>query len=619
MVQTKIKNIELELQTYRRRVLVAAIFVLFLSAVLVTRYAYLQIDKHEEFSTEADENRILTEPIPPARGLISTRDGELIAMTRPSYTVSIVPERVDDLDEMLRDLEQFITISDRQKQRFKRKLDERRRPYSPVILRYELTEEEIARIVVQRHALEGVEVAARSVRYYPYDDLFAHTLGYVGRINEREAATINAERYAGTLAIGKTGIEKTWEDELMGFPGQQEVEINARGRVLRVLDSEAPIAGSDLMLTLDMQVQQAAFFALQGRRGSAVAIDINTGEVLAMVSTPSFNPNLFVTGISHTDYKLLVEDLDSPMFNRAIQARYPPGSTVKPEIGLAGLYYNIVDRDTEILDQGYFTLPHDDHRYRDWKPQGHGSVNFVSAMAQSCDTYYYHLAHEMGIDRYAEFLGKFGFGQLTGIDLPQERSGILPSRDWKRTYRGRTWYPGDTINAGIGQGFFLATPLQLANATAIIASRGKRFKPHMVKRIMGATIEEIHPESLIPLEVDEADWDTVFTAMHEVTSGLRGTARALSLDSAYQFAGKSGTAQVVGIAQGEKYDAESLSERQRDHALFVAFAPLDKPKIAVAVIVENGEGGSTVAGPIAKKILDSWLLDRDGEIGVRSQ
>jgi len=618
MAQTKIKNIELELRTYRSRILVAVIFVLFLCSILVARYSYLQVDRYKEYSTEADENRILTEPVAPARGLVRTRDGELIAKTRPSYIVSLVPEQVEDVDASLAALEQFITISDRQKQRFKRRVKERRRPYSPVILRYELTEEEVARIAVKRHDLKGVEIAARSVRYYPYKDLFAHTLGYVGRINSKELNSIDSERYAGTHAIGKTGVEKTWEDELMGFPGIQEVEVNARGRVLRVLNSEAPRHGVDLTLTIDMDIQQAAFDALAGRRGSAVAIDVHSGEVLALVSTPSYDPNLFVTGISHANYKILVEDLDSPMFNRAIQARYPPGSTVKPEIGMAGLYYNVVTADYEIWDRGYFTLPKDTHRYRDWKPQGHGHVNFVSAMAQSCDTYYYQMVHELGIDRYTEFMAHFGFGQLTGIDLPQERSGILPSREWKRTYRGRAWYPGDTINAGIGQGFFLATPLQLAHATAVIASRGKRYKPHLVKELHGEYEREVEPELIDHVELAQEHWDLVFESMHEVVAGTKGTARALSKKSAYEFAGKSGTAQVVGIAQGERYDAEALSERQRDHALFVSFAPLQDPQIAVAVIVENGEGGSTVAGPIAKKVMDAWWKDTHGTEGVLS-
>jgi len=616
MAQTKIKNIELELRTYRSRILVAVIFVLFLCSILVARYSYLQIDRYKEYSTEADENRILTEPVAPARGLVLTRDGELIAKTRPSYIVSIVPEQVDDLDESLAMLEQFITISDRQKERFKRRTKERRRPYAPVILRYELTEEEVARIAVKRHALKGVEIAARSVRYYPYKDLFAHTLGYVGRINSKELNAIDSERYAGTHAIGKTGIEKTWESELMGYPGSQEVEVNARGRVLRVLNSEAPRHGIDLTLTIDMDIQQAAFDALADRRGSAVVIDVNSGEVLALVSTPSYDPNLFVTGISHANYKILVDDLDSPMFNRAIQARYPPGSTVKPEIGMAGLYYNVVTAEHEIWDRGYFSLPNDKHRYRDWKPQGHGHVNFVSAMAESCDTYYYQLAHELGIDRYTEFMAHFGFGQLTGIDLPQERSGILPSREWKRVYRGRAWYPGDTINAGIGQGFFLATPLQLAHATAVIASHGKRYKPHLVKELHGEVERKIEPELIDHVDLAKEHWDLVFESMHAVVAGAKGTARALSKNSAYEFAGKSGTAQVVGIAQGERYDAEALSERQRDHALFVSFAPLKDPQIAVAVIVENGEGGSTVAGPIAKRIMDAWWKDTYGTEGV---
>jgi len=612
MANTKIKDIEHELRIYRSRILVASIFVLVLASVLVVRYAYLQIDRYSEYRTEAEQNRIVTEPVAPSRGLVSTRDGTLIAKSRPSYLVSIIPEQVDNLDETLDRLSQLFEVTDQQRARFLRRIQQSRRPHSPVSLRYELTEEEVAKVAVQQHGLAGVEVTAQSVRYYPFGELFAHTLGYVGRINETELSTLDSERYAGTSAIGKTGIEKTWEEELMGFPGQRQVEVNARGRALRTLNTDLPTTGSELVLTIDIGVQQAAAQALEGRRGSAVAIDVNTGEVLALVSTPTFDPNLFVTGISHANYRALVEDLDSPMFNRAIQARYPPGSTVKPEIGLAALHYNLINPNHSVADPGYFSLPNDEHRYRDWKREGHGPVDFYQAMAQSCDTYYYELAHNMGIDRYSDFLEHFGFGARTGIDLPQERSGILPSREWKRNARNRAWYPGDTINAGIGQGFFLATPLQLAHATAVIATRGERYRPHLVREIIGENSRVIEPELIEFVEVDDNDWDVLHRSMRDVIHHYRGTAHLLSRDTAYHFAGKSGTAQVVGIAQGEKYDAEALSERQRDHALFVAFAPYDNPQIAIAVIVENGEGGSTVAGPIAKQIMDSWLLDEAG-------
>lgn len=614
MANTKIKDIEHELRIYRSRIFVAALFVLFLTGILVVRYAYLQIDRYSEYRTEAEQNRIVTEPVAPSRGLVATRDGTLIAKSRPSYLVSIIPEQVDDLEETLDELGQLFEVTEQQRARFLRRTQQSRRPHSPVNLRYELTEEEVAKVVVQQHRLVGVEVSAQSVRYYPYGELFAHTLGYVGRINESELQNLDSERYAGTSAIGKTGIEKTWEEVLMGFPGQRQVEVNARGRALRTLNTEQPTTGGELILTLDMKVQETAATALEGRRGSAVAIDVNTGEVLALVSTPTFDPNLFVTGISHTNYRALIEDLDSPMFNRAIQARYPPGSTVKPEIGLAALHYNLIDPNTTINDPGYFSLPNDEHRYRDWKREGHGPMNFYQAMAQSCDTYYYELAHEMGIDRYSEFLAHFGFGERTGIDLPQERSGILPSREWKRNARNRAWYPGDTINAGIGQGFFLATPIQLAHATSVVATRGYRYRPHLVREIRGSENRSIEPELIEYFEVDDNDWEVLHQSMREVVHNIRGTAHLLSRNSAYEMAGKSGTAQVVGIAQGEKYDADALSERLRDHALFVSFAPYDNPQVAVAVIVENGEGGSTVAGPIAKQIMDAWLLDESGQL-----
>ncbi len=607
------KDHQREAKLFRNRVLVMAIFMLALVCTLIYRYYDLQIVNYEEYATQSERNRVHVQPIPPTRGLIFDRNNELLADNKPSFTLSVISIDATELTTTIELLKTLIEITPSDLGKFYKAQKQRRHKLDPVPLRYRLTEDEIARLAVNQHLLDGVEVNAELVRNYPHADMFAHGIGYTGRISEKDMDSFTPEqlqRYSGTHAIGKSGIENSYEDILLGEVGSQNVETNARGRVMRVLDRIDPKQGSDLHLHLDTRLQETAVAAMQGRRGAVVAIDVKTGGVLAAVSNPGFDPNLFVTGISYNDYKSLNDDIDTPLFNRFLQAQYPPGSTIKPVIGLAGLHTGFTDVDRAISDPGFFTLPGSSRIYRDWSLAktggGHGRVNLKIGISQSCDTYFWDLGTRMGIDKMSEFGAHFGLGQLTGIDVPSERKGIWPSREWKRAAKGQAWYPGDTVNMSIGQGFVLATPLQLAVMVSTIANRGVRYKPQFVQRIGDKIHEPIIEETL---EIKPAYWDAIFDGMAEVVHGQRGTARAyMSPGAEYRMAGKSGTAQVVAIAQNAKYNSAMLQERHRDHALFIAFAPLEDPKIAVAVMVENAEGGSSKAAPVARWMMDAYLL-----------
>ena len=602
------KDYHRETRIFWARLAVMSSVMLVLMGVLVYRYHHLQIVQYLDYATQSDRNRVHIQPIPPTRGLIYDRNGILLAENRPSYTLSVVRERAGDLEETLTYLQTLVDIRATDLEKFYKLMHQRRRPFEPVPLRYNLSEEELASLAVNEFRLEGVEIDAQLVRHYPQGELFAHTVGYVGRISEAELGNFDEEqyrRYSGTHSIGKTGLERHYEDILLGEVGNQNVETNARGRVQRVLERVDPKPGGDLHLYLDVRMQQTAVAALAGRRGAVVAIEVKSGGVLAAVSIPSYDPNLFVTGISFADYRSLNESLDMPLYNRFIQGVYPPGSTIKPMIGLAGMDTGFTDVSRTISDPGFFRLPNTEWIWRDWKRGGHGSrVNLKQAISESCDTYFWDLGNRMGIDRLSEFGSHFGLGELTQIDIPNERRGVWPSREWKRGAKGQAWYPGDTINMAIGQGYVLTSPMQLAVMTATLAHRGVRIRPQMVERANGEFLAPIIEDRF---DVAESHWDAVFDGMAEVMHGLRGTARAAGADADYRMAGKSGTAQVVGIAQGEKYDSEALKERHRDHALFVAFAPLEDPQIAVAVIVENAEGGSSQAGPVARKMMDAVL------------
>jgi penicillin-binding protein 2 len=599
-----------EAKLFRNRLVVVGVIILLMAAVLIYRYYDLQILNYQDYVTQSDRNRVHVQPIPPARGLILDKNGVLLADNKASFTLSITISDPVVLEQTLALLETLIEITPGDLGKFYKLRKQQRHSLDPIPLRYKLTEEEIANIAVNQHLLDGVEVNAELVRNYPKGELFAQVIGYTSRINEKELDSFTEDqlrRYSGTHAIGKVGIEKSYEDVLLGDVGSQNVETNARGRIMRILDKTDPKQGLDIRLHLDSRLQETAVAALRGRRGAVVALDVKTGGVLAAVSNPSFDPNLFVTGISYRDYKNLNEDIDTPLINRFMQGMYPPGSTIKPMMGLAGLHYGFTTPEKTISDPGIFRLPNVERPWRDhnYDKGGHGRVDLKRAIAESCDIYFYDLGNRMGIDRISEFGKHFGLGVRTEIDIPNERQAIWPSREWKKATKGLPWYPGDTINLSIGQGYSLTTPLQLAVMTATLANRGVRYKPHLVEAIGNQKIE---PKIVDQVDVDKKHWDVVFDSMAEVMREAgRGTGRSLVKHADYQMAGKSGTAQVISIAANVKYNAELLKERQWDHAWFIAFAPLDNPQIAIAVIVENGGHGGSDAGPIVRYMFDAHL------------
>ena len=596
-----------ETRVFARRSVVSLAFVFLLMLALVARMVFLQVLQYEKYTTMAEENRITVEPIGPTRGLIMDRNGTLLADNRPYYAVSITKEKTPDLEATIGLIGELIELDTAQIDRFHKRLEQRQRPNTPVALKFKLTEQEIAIIAVNQHRLPGVTLDASLVRHYPWNDVLSHTVGYVGRINEKELQTLDATDYSATEHVGKTGVEAFYEDELHGDVGFQTIETDARGRITRVLERTDPAPGTDIMLYLDLPTQIAASKALEGRRGAIVAIEPETGGVLAFVSIPGFDPNLFVTGIDYQSYKDLQESRDRPLYNRALQGQYPPGSTIKPIMGLAGLHYGFTDWSRSIYDPGFYKLDNDNHYYRDWKKWGHGVVNLKTAIVQSCDTYFYDLAFKMGVDRIHDFFLPFGLGKRTGIDLPSERPGLMPSRAWKRSAMNQAWYPGETLIVGIGQGYMLATPLQLALSTAILANRGKIVQPRMA-RLIGdePTREDEKPTEQIMIQNPD-DWEPIINAMRDVVHSATGTARRIATDLTYDIAGKTGTAQVVGIKQDETYDASKLKEWHKDHALFVGFAPVKNPRIALAVLVENGGGGGSTAAPVARQVFDAYF------------
>lgn len=602
-----LKDPHREARIYSARTVAAVLVVIGLLGLILARYHSLQITDYEQYVTESERNRVQLQPLPPKRGLIFDRNGVLLADNRPSFILSIIKERVDDLDATLAELQTMVPFTEGELEKFHERL-KRRRPYEAVPLHFRLTEEERAVLAVNRHRMPGVVVDAQLLRYYPHGELFSHAIGYVGRINERELYELDESDYRGTFHIGKVGVERYYEDVLHGEVGYQNVETNAHGRVLRVLERSAPEPGADLTLHLDINIQRAAVEALGDRRGAVVAMDPLTGGILALVSTPGFDTNLFVNGISTADYSALRDSPDVPLFNRAIQGQYPPGSTIKPMMGMAGLESGLVTPETTVPDPGWYRLPGDSHRYRDWvlriRGTGHApQVDLQMAIAESCDTYFYDLGRRMTIDRMHDYLAPFGLGARTGVDTTNERPGVLPSTQWKRDALNQPWYPGETISASIGQGYMLTTPLQLATATTVLASKGQRRVPRLLQAING---EPVAAPGLEPMNTSGANWAAVYDGMLEVVHGERGTAKALSRGIRYQMAGKTGTAQVIGIAQNAVYKEEEVDERHRHHGLFIAFAPAEAPTIAVAIIVENG-GGSSAASPIARRVIDTWL------------
>ena len=609
----RLKDHEKDARLVRNRVVVGAVAIMLLVCVLIARLYYLQVIQYDYHSTLSENNRVHVQPIPPTRGLIFDRNGVIIADNRPSFSLTMTRERAGKWPEVLDAIVEVLRLTADDRALFEKRMKQGRRPFEPVPILFELSEDQIARIAVNQFRLPGVEVAAQLVRHYPQGAHFAHSVGYVGRINEKELKTLDPVNYSGTHHIGKTGVERFYEDALHGQVGYEEVETNARGRVLRVLKRTDPIPGKDIVLGLDIKLQEAAELALGGRRGAIVALDPRSGEVLAMVSQPSFDPNLFVTGIGFQAYADLRDSIDRPLFNRVLRGLYPPGSTIKPAVAIAGLDSGVVTAGSRVFDPGYYQLPNYDHKYRNWNRTGDGWVDLDLAIMRSNDTYFYDLAHKMGIDRLSTYMNKFGLGQRVSLDMFEESSGLMPTRQWKRATRRQAWFPGETLILGIGQGYMQTTPLQMAQATALIASKGKWFRPHLAKTIEGQPPVDENPIEDIVLR-DPSDWAKVTHGMEQVMHNARGTARAAATGAQYRIAGKSGTAQVVAIKQGEKYDRNKVQERHRDHALFVGFAPADDPKIVVSVMIENGEAGGRVAAPVMRQIMDAWLLDANGQL-----
>ncbi len=586
--------------------MLAALMVLVMIGLLY-RYFSLQVIQNEEFRAQSDRNRIAVRTVAPTRGVIVDRSGNLLAVNQPSFTLAITPERAEDLDNVLITLSDLLGLTETDIELFK-EARKRRRPLSPVPLKYRLTDEELAVIAVNKHVLSGVSVLSELTRHYPEGDLLGHALGYVGRIGINDVDESEKEAYRGISHIGKVGLEAYYEDVLRGGLGVSRVETNARGVELDVIDRIEPVPGAELTLHLDAGLQRVAAAAMGDMRGAVVALDPRTGGVLSAVSSPRYDPNKFVNGISFSDYAELRDSRDAPLLNRVIQGQYPPASTIKPMLGLAGLNRDLITIDTTIPDPGYYQLPGDPRRYRDWilrvRGTGHAEeMNLRDSIAQSCDVYFYELANRFGIDALAESLDDFGIGSVTGVDLPSEKRGILPSSEWKRRVIGSSWYGGETLIVGIGQGYMLATPMQLAVATAALATRGTAFKPTFVAAVDGTSVE---PEPLLNVSAETAYWDEVFAGMVDTVSSVRGTAFGMRSGLTYSVAGKTGTAQVVGIAQDATYDEEALSEYQRNHGWFIAFAPVEHPEIVLAVLTENSGGGSS-AYPVARAMLDYWM------------
>ena len=598
------------------RLIALGIFLAVLVLILIARLWYLQIYNFDRFEVLSKDNRVRLVPVPPVRGQIYDREGRVLAENVPVFTLEVAPDKVKDMDGLLNELSKIIEVSPAQIDKFRSAV--RARPkFEAQVLKLNLSEAEVARFMVNRHRLIGAQVEAKLQRHYPYGPELVHVVGYVGRINQRDLSNIDERAYKGTDYIGKLGIEAEYESYLLGEVGVEQVETNAHGRLIRTLDRNPPISGDDLYLNIDAELQIKAREYLDGKRGSVIAIEPASGDVLAFVSNPVYDPNKFVNGIDHQSYNELRDDIDRPLLNRGLSGRYAPGSTIKGLVSMVGLE-NGWSPSHSVYCNGYFTLKGSSHRYRCWKRQGHGPVSMAESIMQSCDVFYYQLANTLGIDKISPFLKSFGLGDRTGIDLPAEPTGLVPSREWKRERYGVAWYPGDSLNTGIGQGYMLVTPLQLGVMTATLANRGQRVEPRIVGRLEHATggtgpreIQEISGAKLTRVEAKSDHFERIIDAMEAVVHHPRGTARRAGEGAPYKMAGKTGTAQVVGIPQGARYDESKLSEFEKDHALFVAFAPVDDPKIAVAVIVENGGSGSGVAAPVARKVMDYYLLGVD--------
>lgn len=602
---------ESRLHQFRLNILVA--MVICFSFLLVSRLAYLQISQYKRYETMSLKNQMSIIPIGPPRGIIVDSQGVVLAENIPVYVLEIIPERVKNLTNTLSKLQILLpSITDDDIDAFKHSRSQNR-SYVPIPLKVKLTQEDVATFASNQYQFTGVAIKARLMRFYPLGEVTAHLLGYVGRINIPELQQVNATNYRATNFIGKAGIEKFYEDLLHGQVGYQQVETDASGRTLRVLNKKNPASGEKLYLTIDSRLQQAAYLAMKDKRGAVVAINTKNGDILAMVSSPSYDPNVFVNGINSKNYQKLSTSKDRPLYNRAVRGLYPPASTIKPFVALAGLENGVVDTSYKVYDPGWFKLPNSSHAYRDWKKTGHGPINISRAITVSCDTYFYQLGHRLGITAIEKMLRQFGFGQMTNIDLLEEAPGIVPNATWKRDKRKAPWYPGDTLITSIGQGFMLASPLQLANATAALSQKGKRFQPHLLKKSVQNDKNETHEYQAIeepPVTLKENNyWTIVAEAMHSVITNNEGTGYRFGRTAPYSVAAKTGTAQVFGGKHYEKKRQEDMPEFLRDHSLFIAFAPVDNPEIAIAVMVEN----DVLASNVARKVLDAYFQLKSGE------
>ncbi len=612
---TPLKNLDRELARFHGRLKAGAVFVALLAAALLARGFYLQVVQHDYYTQRAESNRISLVPAAPNRGLILDRKGRILAENYSAYTLELTPAQAHDLDSTLAEIGKLISITPGELRRFRRLLAESHE-FETVPLKSKLTDEEVAILAANRYRLPGVEVKARLFRNYQAGPGMAHVVGFIGRINDRDLKSLREsgreQNYKGSVHIGKTGLEQSYETLLHGRTGFDQMETDASGRAVRMLSRIPPVPGKDLRLYLDLDLQAVAEHAFGDFQGGLVALDPKTGGVLALVSKPGFDPNLFIDGIDPEAWKALNDSPERPMVNRALRGIYPPGSTIKPLMALAGLELGVRKPGDSILDPGYYSLPNSRHQYRDWKKGGHGVVDMRKSIAQSCDTYYYRLAVDMGIDRMHDYLAQFGFGEKSGIDLDGESPGLLPSRDWKQRRWKKPWYMGETVIAGIGQGYHLTTPLQLATAVAMLANGGRRIEPRLVEAVRDPLThvwQGLPPVVRGQVAIKPENLAVVREGMMDVMRP-GGTASAAAAGAAYVMAGKTGTAQVVGIKQGARYEEGRLARQHRDHALFIAYAPVDDPKIAIAVLVENGGHGGSTAAPIARAVFDYYLTGK---------
>lgn len=610
--RVSIRNHSAESALFMRRTLVVFISIIIAISILIINLYYLQIRSFESYQTRSNDNRISVQTVPPNRGLIYDRNGIILAENRPIFSLQVVVKNTKNLQQKVEKLRELLALTDEEIERFHEQ-NQYARSYRSVLLRDQLTTEEVALFTVNQHQFKGFSIKANLKRYYPFGDSFTHVLGYIAKINSNDLKLIEQKgesaRYRGTRFIGKLGIEKYYEEILHGQPGQRQVEVDSWGKVIRVLDFTPPVPGKDIKLNIDIQLQLKAQKLLGDTRGSAIVMDTRTGGILALVSNPSYDPNLFVQGISSKEYNALLNSKDRPLINRATQGRYPPASTIKPQMALLALDTNTITEHTKVYDPGWWIVPGSKRRFRDWKLWGHGEVDVNLAIEQSCDTFFYDASYKMGIDRINPFMQLFGFGHYSGLDLAEESKAIMPSREWKRARYNEPWYDGDTISIGIGQGYWTVTPIQLTQATAILARKGEVMAPNILHSIVSKGGTYNPPSELMePIKLkDEHYWEIALKAMYGVTSKQTGTAHRAFAGTSYTVAGKSGTAQVINIKEDEEYDAEKLNENQRDNAMFVALAPYESPEVVATVILENAGGGSTNAAPIVRELFDEYF------------